>query len=220
MAKLQKGDIVTSIVKDELSGDHVAIGKAIFYGSEDLVWKVLTNYSSYPEFLSDVKELKVGKREGSRVNLSIRFHNLFPFPDFKCDVAVDENASDGSLKLTMQKGDFEKYYASWKITPLDQSKVLAEYRLYQYVGWWWFPFVPNTLNNESLVSDEMTSFRKQINLTKEQKSTQPGDVIKPIWRKSPPKDKNKDKTKSKDKAKSNEPAPAKESKSENKPEKK
>jgi hypothetical protein len=87
---------------------------------------------------------------------------------------------------------------------------LAEYRLYRYVGWWWFPFVPNTLNNESLVSDELSAFQKRIKLVKEQKSTQPGDVIKPIWRKSPFKEKDKSK----------EPAsPAKESKPEDKADK-
>ena len=210
MAKLQKGDVITSIEKDAASGDHVAVGKVVFDSSEDLVWKVLTNYNSYPEFLSDVKELKVRKRDGNRVWITFRFRNLFPFPDFKCEVVVDEAVSDGSIKLVMEKGDFEKYYASWKLTPLDQSRVLAEYRLYRYVGWWWFPFVPNTLNNESLVSDELSAFQKRIKLVKEQKSTQPGDVIKPIWRKSPFKEKDKSK----------EPAsPAKESKPEDKADK-
>jgi len=213
MARLKKGNVITFTEKDPGTGDRVAVGRAIFTASQELAWKVLTNYASYPEFLSDVKELKITKRDGNKLWIRVRFRNLFPFPDFKCQALVEEFPSEGRLKITMEQGDFDQYYASWKLSSLDSSKILAEYRLYRYVGWWWFPFVPSTLTNESMASDQLQAFRKQVKLVQDQKVSQPGDVIKPIWRKSIFKDKSKEKPKGA-------AQPAKESKPESKAEKK
>jgi hypothetical protein len=85
--------------------------------------------------------------------------------------------------------------------------------VYRYVGWWWFPLVPTSMTNESMVSDHIQALRKQLKLVQEQKVTQPGDVIKPIWRKSIFRDKSKDQLKP-------EAKPPKESHPESQPEKK
>ena len=213
MAKLQKGAVITFTEKDQGSGDRIAVGRAILTAPRDLVWTVLSNYSSYPEFFSDVQELKIIKREDNKVWMQVRYRNLFPFPDFKCQMLAEESAGDGWLRMTMEQGDFEKYYTSWKLTSLDSSRVLAEYRVYRYVGWWWFPLVPTSMTNESMVSDHIQALRKQLKLVQEQKVTQPGDVIKPIWRKSIFRDKSKDQLKP-------EAKPPKESHPESQPEKK
>jgi len=184
MIRLQRGEVITSMVKDPASGDYVATGRVIFDAGQELSWKVLTDYQAYPEFLFEVKELKVSKRDGNKAWIDIRFRNLFPFPDFRCLASVEESLAEGSIKIKMESGDFQKYYASWKLTPLDQSRVLAQYRLYRYIGWWWFPFWPNPITNESMVSDQLNAFRKQIRLVKDQKFSRPDDAIKPFWRKS------------------------------------
>jgi len=193
MVKLQKGEVLVTTEKDAASGDHQTIGKAIFQAQTDVVWKVLTNYEAYPQFLSDVKEASVQKRDGNKVWIQFKFHNVFPFADFKCLMVAEESQAEGVLRLKMEQGDFDKYYASWKFTVLDPAKILAEYKMYRYVGWWWFPFVPNTLSNESMVSDNLTAFRKQVKFVQMQNSSQPEQVIKPIWRKSMFKDKDKSK---------------------------
>jgi len=195
MAKLQKGKILTSTEKDKASGDRIAKGQAIFQAPSDIVWQVLTNYQAYPEFLSDIKQMKVVKREGDRVWVKLRFRSLYGFPDFKCTAVIEEFRSDSSLKIQMEEGNFNKFYASWKLTPLDQTKILAEYRLYRYVGWWWLPFIPDRLTNESIVSNHLEAFRKQIKLVQMQNSSQPDQVIKPFWRKSIFKGKKKEKPK-------------------------
>jgi ribosome-associated toxin RatA of RatAB toxin-antitoxin module len=212
MAKLQKGDIITLTEKDPATGDRVSKGFVIFQAPRDLAWKVLTSYSEYPEFISEIKDLKVEKRDGAKLWVQINFQNLFPFPDFKCRAVINENPTSGAISLKMEDGDFEKYYSSWKLTSLDKNKVMAEYRLYKYVGWWWFPLVPNYLSNESQVGEYLNSFKKQVQIIQVQNSSQPNELIKPIWRKSIFKDKKKGKPAEQDK-------PNKEPKPDEKPKK-
>lgn len=195
MAKLQKGKILTYTEKDKASGDRIAKGQVIFHAPFDIVWQVLTNYEAYPEFLADIKKVKVIKREENQVWADLRFRSLYGFPDFKCSAVIEELRVDSALNLRMEKGDFDKFYVSWKLTPLDQEKILAEYRLYREVGWWWMPFIPDRMTNESMVSGHLESFRKQIKLVKMQNSSQPDQVIKPFWRKSIFKGKKKEKPK-------------------------
>jgi len=193
MARLQSGYVITQTAKDETSGDRVSTGYVIFRAPQEMVWKVLTNYAEYPEFLPDITTLKVEKKDAAKLRVQINFRNLLPFPDFKVRAVIDENHSAGIVSLKMEDGDFEKYYTSWKLTSLDQDQVLAEYRLYKYVGWWWFPMVPNYLGNESQVGEYLNAFKKQVQMAQVQDSSNSSQLIKPIWRKSSFKDKKKPK---------------------------
>jgi ribosome-associated toxin RatA of RatAB toxin-antitoxin module len=191
MDRLKKGIVITQSLKDEASGDRVSSGFIMLPAPPELVWKVLTNYPAYPEFNSDIKVVKVDKKEGDKLWVEMNFRNFFSLQDFKVRAQVDENSAARAINLKMEQGDFEKYYLSWKLTVIDKDNLLAEYRLYKYVGWWWFPLVPNYLGNESQVRDTLNAFKKQVQMVRAQDSSNPDQLIKPIWRKSDLKDKPK-----------------------------
>jgi ribosome-associated toxin RatA of RatAB toxin-antitoxin module len=191
MARLQKGAVIVSSQIDPATTDRVSTGFVIFSAPQELVWKVITSYAQYPEFIPDVTAAKVEKREAGKVWLEMNFKNTLGFPDFKCRLLVEENQTAGTVSFKMEQGDFEKYYASWKLTGLGKDQVLAEYRLYKYVAWWWFPMLPNYWGNDSLVMDYLGAFKRQVQLVRVQDSSQSEKLIKPIWRKATEKEPEK-----------------------------
>jgi len=184
MARLEKGSILVHSEKDPQTKDNVAVGQVIFSAPLETAWQVITDYESYPKFLFDIHELKVEKREGNRVWVRLKLRNIWPLPDYDLELAMEESKEGRTIRFTETEGDFTSYYGSWKLTSLGPGKTLAEYRLFSYVGWWWFPFVSSTLGNNSIVSGRLDDFRKQIRDLQIEKSLEPGKVIKPLWRKS------------------------------------
>ncbi len=184
MARLEKGTILVHSEKDPQTKDLVAVGRVIFTAPLETAWQVLTDYNSYPKFLSDVRELKVEKRDGNQAWVRLKLKNVWPLPDYDLLLLSEEAKEPGAIKFSEKEGDFTKYYGSWKLTSLGPGRTLAEYRLFQYVGWWWFPFVPSTLTNNSIVSGRLEDFRNHIRDIQIENSLEPGKVIKPIWRKS------------------------------------
>ncbi len=195
LARLEKGTILVHSEKDPASGDRVGVGKVIFQAPLETAWAVITDYVSYPKFVSDVRELKVEKKEGNQRWVRMKLKNVWPFPDYNLLLAIDESRESGSIRFQLKEGDFTRYYGSWKLSRLDQSRTMAEYRLFQYVGWWWFPLVPNALTNNSLVSSHLNNFQKRISDVQIENSLAPEKVIKPFWRKSNFKDGKEDKSK-------------------------
>jgi len=204
-ARLEKGAILVHSEKDPGTGDQMAVGRVIFQAPLDTSWQVITDYLSYPKFLSDLRELKVEKKEGNQTWVRVKLKNVWPFPDYNLLLSFEESKESGAIKFQMKQGDFAKYYGSWKLIGLDQSRTLAEYRLFQYIGWWWFPMIPKTLTNNSIVSGQLNDFRKYIRDIQIENSLEPDKVIKPFWRKSIFKDRKE--TESKTNNKDSTPAP-------------
>lgn len=190
LKKLEKGNILVESVRDPKTGDRVSSGKIIFQAPVEIVWSVLTDYSAYPDFLPDVKKLKIKKRTANQLWLEMAFKSIWPFPDFTAQILMEEFEGSRMIKFQKQKGDFERYYGSYKLKALDENRTFMEFRFYQDIGWWWLPFTPNYASNNSKVEDYLKAFRKQVFQAQVSKS-KPGEVIKPYWKKSIFKDKKK-----------------------------
>jgi len=190
LKKLEKGNILVEAVREQKDGDRVSVGKIIFQAPVETVWSVLTDYSSYPDFLPDVTKLKIKKREANQVWLDIAFRSVWPFPDFTAQILMEEFEDSQMVIFQKQKGDFERYYGSYKLEAVGEDRTLMEFRFYQDIGWWWLPFIPNYTSNNSTVEDYLKAFRKQVFQVQVSKS-KPGEVIKPYWKKSIFKDKEK-----------------------------
>jgi ribosome-associated toxin RatA of RatAB toxin-antitoxin module len=188
MERLEKGAILVHSEKDATSGDQIAVGRVIFPAPIETVWQVITDYASYPKFLSDVRDVRIEKKEANQTMLRLKLKNLWPFPDYDLLIQIDESREAGAVKFQMKEGDFARYYGSWKLIPLkagnNQDRTLAEYRFFQYIGWWWFPMIPKTLTNNSLVSNRLDDFRKRIRDIQIENSLEPEKVIQPFWKKS------------------------------------
>ena len=97
---------------------------------------------------------------------------------------IEEFRESGIIRFQMKDGDFSRYYGSWKLTSLEPTSTLAEYRFFRYVGWWWFPFVPDVVSNNSIAKNQLNDFKKHIHEVKIENSLEPEKVIQPFWRKS------------------------------------
>jgi len=197
--KLERGAIIVKNQKDPQTRDRISLGRVLIPAPWEVVWGVLTDYQSYPQFYPKLKEIKLLKKEGSRVWLDMVFSNLFLFSDFKARMVYEQEPSQWFLSYQIEEGDFKKFYGSWKLSPVNQTHSLVELRLYQYVGWWWFPFIPSSAFNNSLVSELLHSLRKQVEKCQLENGSKPEEVIKPIWRKSRYKELEKKKAKPKKK---------------------
>lgn len=181
---LKKGKVLVHTERDSETKDFISVGRVIFPAPLETSWQVITDYRRYPEFLSDVREMVVEKRDDNQVLARMRLKNVWPIPDFKVLLVIEEFREAGIIRFQMKDGDFSRYYGSWKLTGFESKQTLAEYRFFRYVGWWWFPFVPDAISNNSIVRSQLNNFKKHIQEIQIENSLEPEKVIQPFWRKS------------------------------------
>jgi len=199
--KLEKGAILVKSEKDSTTNDHISVGKALVRAPIELIWQVLTDYSAYPQVFSQIKTAEIVKKEKNKIQLKLVFKNIFWFSDFTSLVEyVDKGKNE--LEFHQIQGDFKKLYGRWKLSCLEPTKILVEYRFYRYVDWWWLPFIPTSTINNSIVYDQLSSLRKQVQKLQLKNGSSPEEVIPPKWRKSSYKEIEKKRSEKKKKKKS------------------
>jgi ribosome-associated toxin RatA of RatAB toxin-antitoxin module len=84
-----------------------------------VVWRILTDYDHFADYLPNLKSVRVVSRDGDRVIVeqlgAARF--LFFSQTIRVKVQVHERAPD-RIDLSLVDGDMKVYRASWELIPL------------------------------------------------------------------------------------------------------
>ena len=100
--------------------------------SLDAVWKVITDFESYPEFLADMQAARVESRDGSeRVRASFELQILK-----RIRYTLDFNLEPPTrLDWTLVKGDFMKRNeGGWRLEAMEGGRTRATYRIALALG--------------------------------------------------------------------------------------
>jgi ribosome-associated toxin RatA of RatAB toxin-antitoxin module len=86
----------------------------VFPVSKDALFKVITDYESYPEFVENIVEAKIEKRSAKGVRVR---YKVSMFKDFEYTIELHENKKAGTVTWSLLESDvFELNNGSWKLT--------------------------------------------------------------------------------------------------------
>jgi uncharacterized protein YndB with AHSA1/START domain len=131
IAKLNAGEAL--LFDDDLldaegkpTGEGVVIAKINRPPKE--VWKHLTAYEAYPEFMPNVRKLKINFREGNKVGLAFEIKVLFMKLKYSVIRVEDPKkfTVDWSLDKT-KESDIKDTSGTWKIEPYGENESLLIY---------------------------------------------------------------------------------------------
>lgn len=92
----------------------------------ETVFKVLTNYASYPEFVDGSDAVEVLNRSGNSVDVKFSINVI---KEFTYILTMHEQ-SPNEIKWNFKEGDlFKQNNGHWLLTDLGDGKTKAEYRL-------------------------------------------------------------------------------------------
>ncbi len=134
---LNKGTIVIVHKKESPSHPQFISAGTIINASRDEVWKVITDYEKYPEFVPQVEKVVIKSREEKE--LAVEYHLLFTFTIIKLKVKyvllVRLNPPEDiwwTLKKD-EKNDLKEAMGRWELFPLEEKKTAAFYTIYSDV---------------------------------------------------------------------------------------
>ncbi len=99
--------------------------------SSDRIWEVLTDYNNLSEFIPNLTESKLVKRNSNKVELAqVGSQNLIGFNfTAKVNIQLEEDRANGDLRFHLIKGDFRKFEGSWKIKSISGQGTCLLYEL-------------------------------------------------------------------------------------------
>lgn len=132
--EIERGEVVVRRLESERRGELElarAIGVGTLPASPDLVWSVLTDFRTWPEFMPNLRETRIVRREESRVWL--RNHFRIAFRDMRHTVVYTLDPGERRLAWTLDLDaphDLAWVEGSWEIAPFrDTARSLVTYRI-------------------------------------------------------------------------------------------
>ncbi len=144
--KLEKGEvIIKDFIYTNKEGKQVGMAKGIILANlpPDAIWKVITDYEHYNEFLPSVKSTKILKRfPDGRVRLLHIIKIVFVKLRYVCDL-TPVKYPDGSRVLQWKlvkepgiKNDIRDTVGFWEVIPVDNGKkTILTYTAFVDTGW-------------------------------------------------------------------------------------
>lgn len=105
----------------------------------DAFMAVIADYARYPEFLRDMKETRILRREDGVADVAFTLHLV---KRIEYTLRLVEDAPRG-LNWTLVEGDFMRNEGGWTLEDLDGERTHATYRIDVAVG----VFVPGSIVN-------------------------------------------------------------------------
>jgi ribosome-associated toxin RatA of RatAB toxin-antitoxin module len=91
----------------------------------DKLYSIITDYDSYPEFLSWCKSAKVlGQKNKNTKKVDI---TISSGPVTKSFTTINQQKKDKMLHMQLEKGPFKKLDATWNISTIDDSHCEIEF---------------------------------------------------------------------------------------------
>ncbi len=122
------------------------------------VFSVVSDFESYPEFLSGSKKVKILKKTGNK--MQVEFHmDLIKTISYTLDIKLD---APHSLHWSLVKGDFMKSnHGAWKLEEIKKGLTLAIYEIDISFGL----LVPKAISSllvEKNIQSMMKEFKERI----------------------------------------------------------
>jgi ribosome-associated toxin RatA of RatAB toxin-antitoxin module len=128
----------------------------------EVVWKAITTYDRYQDFLPLVVESGVRKRAPNRVWQYVRMRPPWPLHDHWMVNANVEKKASWNLSWTMDDGNLRMEHGYWQITPMGPNRCKLQYHLTVDP---WLDIVPSWLvefATKTVLPDVIKGVRKRV----------------------------------------------------------
>ncbi|HZN92619.1 MAG TPA: SRPBCC family protein [Myxococcales bacterium] len=128
----------------------------------DKVFDVIAAYEQYPEFMAEVKEIKLSNRKGNQVDVQYKVEMM---KTIKYSLRMTEERPT-RLSWTFIEGEFMKdNQGSWVLEPAGEGQTKATYNIEMALG----PLVPKSIVNamvETQLPKMLESVKKRVEARK------------------------------------------------------
>jgi ribosome-associated toxin RatA of RatAB toxin-antitoxin module len=125
--KLDKGEVVVLIKQRHPIYDLDVYGT--IDGSADQVWRAVTSYDNYHEFLPLVTDSALRKRSGNMAYQYVRMNPPWPFTEKWMVNAHREDKVRGRISWEQAEGNVKFEKGFWAVTPVGPNKTRLQYHL-------------------------------------------------------------------------------------------
>jgi ribosome-associated toxin RatA of RatAB toxin-antitoxin module len=162
--QILNGEILVSDRKEESEElEGMVHADALIRHPPKQVWHVLVDFESRPEYISDVEEIAIVRREGNRVWADEHLRFLFTDVRYRVINTIDPEAGSISWKLDESAPhDIADVQGLWRVTPYSgERETLLSYRTRIDTGRGVPGFVQNLLLRRSL-PDFIRSLQEEV----------------------------------------------------------
>ncbi|HCP48272.1 MAG TPA: hypothetical protein DIU15_19695, partial [Deltaproteobacteria bacterium] len=112
------------VVEESPSGQlELVTGGAFFDASPEQVWKTISDYASYPEWMPDLTEIEVTNDKGTTKDVHYKVHFQIAIISKKIDYVLKHTETPPHrISWDLIEGDFDKTVGAWNLVPLDNGK--------------------------------------------------------------------------------------------------
>jgi len=134
LKELKNGEIIVKY-REKLEGTDLRIVEAtgVIDAPPDRVWKVIGDYENYKDFMPQVCESEVRKKEGNATWQYQKLHVPWPFPGDGTWylIRLEHHPEKYFVQWEMEDGNIKINHGSWKLEPFGEKgdKTLAIYSL-------------------------------------------------------------------------------------------
>jgi ribosome-associated toxin RatA of RatAB toxin-antitoxin module len=152
LERLRRGDVLASSEAVEGgSGGHGARGALVMRAPPSLVWEVLTDYASWPDFVPRLEGLEVLEETDGQARLRHRVRLLGM--DIHYGTVRSLFPRRGRIEARLdprQDNDLIAHESRWQLVPFDESATLVDFRVALRTGRWIPGFVEAELVRRTL----------------------------------------------------------------------
>jgi len=120
------------------------VARAYLDATPDQVWKTITRYEKYPQFLPRVASTRIDRRNQNVTIATMQLDLPFPMNGTWYTNRYVENRAAGTIDWKMLKGSLKYTVGRWTISPQGKG-TLVQYALQTDPG---IPFIPQRLIQE------------------------------------------------------------------------
>lgn len=112
------------VVEESPTGQlELVTGGAFFEASPDQVWKTISDYSTYPEWMPDLTEIEVTNDTGTTKHVHYKVHFQIAIISKKINYVLKHTETPPHrIAWDLIEGDFDKTVGAWNLVPLNNGK--------------------------------------------------------------------------------------------------
>ncbi len=163
---LRKGKIISNLENIEGSGFKRALTQGVIDAPIDKVWKVITDYNHYKDFMPKGKESRITEQEGNRIRYYSKLNMPWPIADVSsvCEVILSKDHRSLTFSIVPGTGKgVKRFEGTWELEPFEGNaeRTLGKYTL-SFEPDRWYPKWAIHLGMKSTIGKIMEAIRKRV----------------------------------------------------------
>ncbi len=141
LSRLERGKVIVNYIEISDNNDlEAAEARILIHATPEKVWYILENQERMDEIISNIRDIKVLKKDFSFQKVRVNIETVPLMPIFEYTVLLEASELYKEMKFKRIEGSFDDLYGVWRIEPYKDGTILT-YIMYIDFGFYLPDFV-------------------------------------------------------------------------------